>query len=361
MAYRFGVLTMADVDDYTLINNVGQGVVYQDLLKYLLQREADMQAALAVFVEGQTELYTENYKLPGGGMLQRRGGQAQSAAVKAGGSWDTAYPLEDFGAQIAWTDVVMGYMTVNEFNRHVQTVEEQDRNTLRFEMLRALMNDGGGSYRTFTDPLWGSLHIQPLANGDATVYSPVVGSSTEATENLYLESGYAASAISDTNNPFVTMVAKFVAHFGRDNGGNNVAIFINTAQEAKTRALTDFVAVEDRFIRTSSLADVPQNLPSVPGTVIGRVSGAWIVVWDWIPANYMVGIQLGVEPPLKMRVDPASTGIQRGLSLVATDQIYPFTMAHWRHRFGFGVGNRLNGLVMELGTGGTYTIPTAYA
>ena len=73
MAYKFGVLTMADVEDYTLINTVGQGVVYEDLQMYLAQREADMRAALGIFVQQETDLYTENYKLPGGGRLQRRG------------------------------------------------------------------------------------------------------------------------------------------------------------------------------------------------------------------------------------------------------------------------------------------------
>jgi len=32
----------------------------------------------------------------------------------------------------------------------------------------------------------------------------------------------------------------------------------------------------------------------------------------------------------------------------------------WRHRMGYGVANRLNGVVMELAAGGTYTIPTVY-
>ena len=362
MAYRYGALTMADVDDYTLVNNVGQGVVYEDLNLYLMQREADMQAALRVFVETETELYTENYKLPGGGRLQRRGGQAQSGAVKAGGSWDTGYPLEDFGAQIAWTNVVAGYMTIQEFNRHVQTVEEQDRNTVRFELLRALLNDGGGSYRTVTDEIHGSVHVQPLANGDAdTLYPPVIAAEDPATENHYLESGYAASAISDTNDPYSTIVNELTEHFGESQGGDNVVTFINSAQEAKTRAMTDFVPVEDRFIRSGDNTDIPVNLPSVPGVIIGRVSGSWVSRWRWLPANYMLGQDLDAPPPLKMRVDPAATNLPRGLTLVSEDEIYPFKMAHWQHRFGFGVANRLNGVVMELGTGGTYSIPAAYA
>lgn len=361
MAYKFGAMTLADVDDYTLLRNVGQGIVYEDLQMYLAQREADMMAALGVFVQQTTDLYTENYKLPGGGRLQRRGGQAQSGAVKATGSWDTAYPLEDFGAQLAWTDVVEGYMTVREFNRHVTTIEEQDRNTVRYEMLKALLNDGGGSARTFADEIHGSLSVQPLANGDAILYPPILGSESEATEDHYSETGYAATAISNTNNPYPVAVEELAEHFGESQGGDNIVTFINPAEEAETRALTDFVEVADRFIRLGDDADIPVNLPNVPGTIIGRVSGTWISRWRWMPANYLLSVHLEAAAPLKMRVDPAATGLGTGLQLVAEDERYPFRMAHWRHRFGFGVGNRLNGVVTELGTGGTYTIPTAYA
>lgn len=361
MAYRFGALTMADVDDYTLVNTVGQGVVYEDLQLYLAQRERDMMAALSVFVDMTTELYTENYKLPGGGRLQRRGGQAQSGAVKAAGSWDTGYPLEDFGAQLAWTDIVEGYLTVREFNRHVNTIEEQDRNTVRFELLKALLNNGSGSPRTFVDEIHGTISVQPLANGDAVLYPPVLGSETEATEDHYVETNYAATAISNINNPYASAVEELAEHFGETQGGDNIVTFINPAEEAETRALTDFVPVEDRFIRLGDNADVPVGLPNVPGIIIGRVSGSWVSRWRWIPATYMLSVHLEAPAPLKMRVDPASTGLGMGLQLVAQDERYPFRMAHWRHRFGFGVGNRLNGVVQELATGGSYTTPTAYA
>jgi hypothetical protein len=46
---------------------------------------------------------------------------------------------------------------------------------------------------------------------------------------------------------------------------------------------------------------------------------------------------------------------------VAEDEEYPLKSSHYRHRFGFGAGNRLSAVVMELANGGSYTIPTAYA
>jgi len=149
-------------------------------------------------------------------------------------------------------------------------------------------------------------------------------------------------------------------HFGAATGGEEIVCFVNNAETPETKDLTDFDEVPDRFIRVGDNVDVPTGLPSVPSRILGRVSGTWVVEWRWVPANYMIGVHLDAPRPLKARVDPADTGLARGLVLVARDERYPLESSHYRHRFGFGCGNRLNGVVMELGTGGSYTIPTAY-
>lgn len=357
MGLLFGSITYDD-GDRAYVNNLGQRLVFDAATAYLERANAEMRAALAAFVETETEAYKERYKLPGGGRLQRRGGQAQSGAVKAGGQWDVAYPLEDFGAQIVGDDVSMAYMTAPELQRHVDTVIIQNQNTVRFELLRRLFNNAAS---TFSDPQYGALTVQPLANGDSVLYPPVQGSESEATDNHYLESGYAASAISDTNNPFVTLRDELAEHFAESSDGDNILVLIHPDQMAKTQALTGFVPVVDRFIQPGAGVDVPINLPSVPGRLFGRVSGVWVSAWRWLPTGYLLAVDLDSPAPLRMRVDPTATGLGRGLQLVASDEEFPFRAAHWRHRFGFGVGNRLNGVVMELGTGGSYTVPAAFS
>lgn len=354
----FGVLNLNDTDRL-YVNTVGQSIVYDAVNTYLAQVSADLVAAQEVFVETMTEGYKERYKLPGGGRLQRRGGQSPSGAVKASASWDVAYPLEDFGAQVAADDVTLAYMTLQELQRHLDTVVQQDINTVRFEILRSIFNN---TARTFVDPLYGSLTVQPLAlASDGVLYPPVLGSETEATDTHHIESGYASSAISDANNPLPTMRDELEEHFGANTGGSNIVVFINNAQTAKIKALTDFDEVIDNFIIPGDAVNQPTRLPSVPGRIVGRGSGVFVVEWRWIPADYAVAIHLEAPAPLKMRVDPADTGLARGLQLVSRETNYPMEAAHYRHRFGVGVGNRLNGVVMEFGTGGTYTIPTAYA
>lgn len=359
MSGILGALGLADTDR-SFVGTIGQSVVYDAVRAELARHNEELRAAYNLFVGERTSDFKRRYKLPGGGFMQRRGLKSEAAAVKAYGSWDIALPLEDFGDQFAADDVSLAYMTMQELNTHLDTIQIQNVNTVRFEMLRALLNN---TVFTFIDPIHGSLSVQPLANGDAVVYPPVIGSYTEAADSHYLVSQYAAASISDSNNPFVTIAAELSEHFGQKTGGNNIVVFINSAQETKTEDLTDFDSVTDRFTIPGANVDQLTGLPDyVPGRIIGRSNGCWISVWDYIPANYMLAIyDEPVTPkPLIERIDSADTGLPIGLTLIAKDVQYPLETSHYRNRVGYGVGNRLNGVVMFLDAGASYTIPTGF-
>ena len=78
-----------------------------------------------------------------------------------------------------------------------------------------------------------------------------------------------------------------------------------------------------------------------------------------MPAAYMLGIHLEVARPLAIRVDPADTGLERGLALVARDEEYPLETSYWEHRFGMGASNRLNGVFMFVDAG-AFAIPAGF-
>lgn len=362
MSTIFSALNISD-SDRVYNSTAGQQAIFEAVTDYVNRINADLNAALSVFVEGTTSDFKRRYKLPGGGYLQRRGSNGSYGSVKASGAWDVAFPLEDFGAAISSNDVDRAYMTVAELDRHVQTITAQNVNTVRFEVLKALLN---ASQDTFVDPLHGSLSIEPLANGDAVVYPPVLGADTEATDTHYLEAGYIATAISDTNNPYPVIANELEEHFGAPTGGSSIAVFVHPDEVPETRALASFIAVGDNAVRYGSAQDLVSAVPdqlSRTGRVIGRIEGAgvWVVEWRYLPTGYMLGVHLDAPAPLVRRIDPADTGLGDGLQLVAEDQEFPFQKSNWRHRFGFGAGNRLNGVVMELANGGSYTTPTAYA
>lgn len=213
MAGIFGALGLNDTERVFQATS-GQTVIYDAITDYVTRTNNDIMRAMSIFVDSTTQDHKERYKLPGGGRLQSLGQnpQAQAAAVKATGGWDTAYPLTEYGAQIAGTRVSMAYMTVRDLERHVQTVVAQNVNTVRFEMLKAILNE---NQDTFVDINWGSLSIEPLANGDTVTFPPVIGSESDATEDHYLESNYLTANVSDTNNPYVTIEADLVHHFGK--------------------------------------------------------------------------------------------------------------------------------------------------
>lgn len=357
MSAIYGILNIKDTDR-VFLNTIGQRVVYDAVSQVLQMHNEALAGAMAVFVQETTSDHKLRYKLPGGGRLQRRGGHAQSAAVKAIGHWDVAFPLEEFGDQLAADRVAYAYMTIQDLNRHLDTVLLRDINTVRHELLYALFNN---TSRTFADDLWGDLTIQPLANGDSVLYPPLQGSEDGATANYYLVSGYAASAISDSNDPVVTLIKTLEKRYGSVSGGSRIVVFINENQTAAVQGLTNFVEVIDRNIQPGTQTALPVGAPSVPGRLIGRhASGAWVSEWPWIPDGYMLGVHLDAPAPLMQRVDPDYTGLPRGLQLVAESDVYPFEQSHYTHRFGFGVGNRLNGVVMQLTTDVTYTVPAAY-
>ena len=356
MSSIFGLAGLS-ASDYQFMRQADQNLIYSAVQMYMQRVNADMAQAASVFIQETTQVAKERYQLPGTGRMNARADGVRGPARRAYGYWDVAYPLLDFGEQVAATDVEFAYMTPDEFDRHVQSVVNAYQAEMRWQILHALLD---GVQETFVDPKLGSLTVEHLANGDAVLYPPVLGSDTEATENHYLESGYASASISDTNNPVYTLVNELEEHFGAMTGNSNIVVFHNNAETAKLQDLTDFIEVPDNFVMVGDNADVPTRLPSVPGRVIGRANGAWLAEWRWMPANYMLAVHLEQPAPLKMRVDPSETGLPQGLALVSRDAQYPLVSSEWRARFGVAVGNRLNGAVMELGTGGTYTVPTAY-
>lgn len=357
MSGIFGHLNVSD-SDRVFENTVGQRVIYEAAMDYINRANADLESALSIFVDSETEDYKLRYKLPAGGYLEQRGPDGRYGTAKAYGEWDVAFPLKDFGRIIAGNDVDMAYMTVGELDLHLRGIAGRNVNTVRAEVLHKLMDNVADS---FTDPRHGSLTIQPLANDDGTEYPPVLGGASDVEDDHYLESGYAASAISDSNNPYTTIKNELEEHFGAPTGGSNLVVFIHTDEVPETEDLTDFDPVNDRFIRPGDDADLPINLPGgVPGRIVGRTNGVWVVEWRWVTSGYMLAVHADAPKPLMKRRDPADTGLPTGLNMVAEDEQFPFQEMTWRHRFGFGCGNRLNGVVMELSDGGSYTVPTAY-
>lgn len=349
MSTIYGAIGISDYD--ATVDAVGQRLVFDELNNYATRITNEIDQATRLFVQTTTTDHSETYLLPAGGMMQTANEFTRPGAIKRTGEIDVAFPIEDGRDQIAATDIAIAYMTGAQLDAHVASVQTRYTNWKRHHMLRALLN---GTNETFADQIRGSLSIKRLANGDSQTYPPVVGSSTEATENHYY--GINNATISDSYNPFALIAADLAEHFGE---GQKVA-FINSAQEATVTGLTAFYDTVPQFVTLGSgVSFATANGLSVPGRFIGAANGCAIFVWDWIPSGYVFGLDINQPAPLKRRVDvPASL---QGLRLVATQQEYPLTGSFWRAREGFGVANRLNGVAIHVTASTSYTTPTALA
>ncbi|HQP27415.1 MAG TPA: hypothetical protein PLL58_06255, partial [Candidatus Syntrophosphaera sp.] len=87
----------------------------------------------------------------------------------------------------------------------------------------------------------------------------------------------------------------------------------------------------------------------------------WVAVWPDIPPTYSVSIAPSAEKPLQKRIDPAGTNLPSELTLVKQSDLYPLEKSDWMWRFGMGVVNRLNGVVVKCAASGAYSVPTKYA
>jgi hypothetical protein len=376
MTNQYGMLSLAD-SDRVFIDTVGQIVTFNAVNTYLMQRENELRSRMAVFVQPPaTWAHKWRYKLPGGGKLQRRGQSAQVGATKAYGEWDVALPIVDWGDQKAFDDVTYALLTVGEFERQMADAMMKDLNTMRDEMWRPIFNNVQQSF-VDREYKYGTLAIEPLANGDTVVYPPILGTDSEAIQNNYSGTSYASSAVSDTNNPIPAIVVRLQGFFGESQGGSNIAVYVKTGSTLSTKlqSLTAFVEYRDRYVSPGIQAnyltetDIPASVLTGPGIVIGRMNGAWIIEYQWIPEDYLVGVHLDAEKPLMMRVDEPVVaqrlarfgGDGTGFYLAATDYEYPIESAHYRRRVGFGAVNRLNGVVVYVGGTSAYAIPAAYA
>jgi hypothetical protein len=353
MSTIFGVIGIQDRD--ATLDTVNQRLIVDLVNQYATATEAEVNQAFSVFVQEITPVFKETYRLPGGGMMQRMSNRGRPGAVKLTGKWDVAYPIEDLRDQLAWDDVAFAYMRAGEAEMHIRGVFQRYINSKRYFLLRALLNK---TAETFHDDIYGDLTIQRLANGDSVVYPPLVGSDTEATDNHYIGSNYLATAISDTNNPFRDIIRP---ELQEHNGQGRIVAWINSAQQGVVSALASFDPKPPQYVTVGANTDVASADGTVagPGKFIGAANDIAIFVWDWVPAGYILALDLDQPAPLKQRVDvPESL---RGFKLIATKPDFPLQESFWRAREGYGAANRLNGVAVQLVASTTYSTPAAYA
>lgn len=354
-----GILRVEDLTPITEIPTVDLTTAVNALLaRYQQERDE----ATALFVQETTTRRTEKIAQGGVDEGQVLGPDGRPLETRPAGMVEVGYPWDRYGWAFGGNSETAAAMTVADTQRSVNSIIGGNAKRHMREINRAFWNNANYTYEEeqnlYGDS--GTLTVRRLANSDGSLFAPTNNADTEADDNHYLVSGYLASAISPTNNPFVTLAAEIREHFDSE---APIVAFINSAQRNQVlTGLTNFVDADVEGVIRGVNADRAQDLGvTVPGDFLGidQDSGVYVYVWGRTPATYIDAFAVGQPAPLKRRV-PLLTALQ-GLKLEAEEDHDPMWKRTYRERFGYGVANRLSAAVMQLKASGTYDVPTVYA
>ncbi|MGK2898625.1 MAG: hypothetical protein ACSLE9_08040 [Burkholderiaceae bacterium] len=271
-------------------------------------------------------------------------------AQKLAAGATVGFPLRMSGIALQWTRSYFMRAQARELAAQVTGTLDADR----LATIRAVKNAlfGVANY-TFVDRLIDNvdLAVKRLVNADsASIPLGPNGESFDGASHTHYVARVGALAASDISG-VIRLVAE---HFAQ----GDTVLLINQASEAAVRGFTsNFTPYVDARIIPAQNVQVARTALAVNNIYdrpIGIFDTAEVQVKPWIPANYMVAIQRGVEKPLVRRIDPVAGD---GLLLVAEDERHPLRARTWERRHGFGVWNRTAAAILY--TGGTsYVVPT---
>jgi hypothetical protein len=346
-----GILRIEDLN--VSLTSLDVEIVEEGITALLAAYEAERNEAQSLFVESETSTITERIRAGSIDEGQLLGPDGRPLETRTAGYYDVGYPLLRLGWALGWNQETFAYMTVGDLDREVGSKLAGNARRHTREMFRALMVDDNYDY---VDDVRGTVGVKRLANGDTVEYAPN-GNFAGGTDDHYYSSGYANTAISAVNNPFLTLANDIREHFSDD---TRVVAFINVAQQAEIQAdLPSFVDANIVGIQQGSTTAVAiEPGLNVPGTFLGvdGASGVYVYVWNRIPANYIYAQAVDEAAPLRRRI-PGPESL-RGFRLQEEESHLPFYKRSWLERFGYGVSNRLAGAAMFLDAGATYTDPT---
>jgi hypothetical protein len=271
-------------------------------------------------------------------------------AQKITAGQNVGFPLRKTGVTLQWTRSWQLTHTPAELAAQVDAAIDADRLAAIRDIKRALF--GVANYDFIDREVdFATLPVKRLVNADsASINLGPNGETFDGATHTHYLARVGALAATDIS-ALITAVAE---HYSV----GETRIYINRASEAAVRGFTsNFVPFVDARIRpaidvTTAVSNLEMN--NVYDREIGLFDSAVVEVKPWVPANYMLAIQTGVDPALARRIDPR---VGDGLQLQFEDERHPLRARGWERRQGFGVRNRTAAAVLY--TGGTsYVVPT---
>lgn len=348
----YGFLEHRDIFDQRI-----QGQIVQQV-DTAIQRSVDehnrqLNALMDLFVERTTE-YKRRFLQTTASRLQPLDDNGRARPIRVKGYYDVAWPIQEAGSAWGANFVARAKMTVADANRITANMLTADIRWMRDHVMAALFTDVTW---TFDDDTWGSLTINPLANGDTATYQQVTGLDAMNTDDHNV--GQAAAIADGANNALIGAYNDLMEH--PENGGEVVALVASDLVPSISSLATFMSSADPRLRVGSGTTELVATLNQpVPGKLLGydAASKVWVSEWAGLPSTYLIAVTTDGIKPLRMRED-AEAELQ-GFKRVADRPDHPFLESQWLRRAGFGAWNRVGAYVARIGNA-AYAIPTNYS
>lgn len=334
------------------VAEIGEDVAFESIDAALQVHSMLLQEALTDFVEMTTDRL-RRYGGPDSMQMEELDEYGTAGAQKITPGATLGFPMRMFGGALQWTRKYFQNATGPELAAQVTAMMDADVKNVHKRLKYALLNPVN---YTFEDRLVDhvQLPVKALVNADG---APIPIAPDGTTFNAGTHTHYLATAslaASDLLSGANTVIEHFLT--GR------VLALCNQASEATIRGITGFQPYFDArltpTITTTNATNASLDVANLTNRAIGIFGPAEVWVKPWIPANYIVFMQ--VETPQKALVMRTRNAGGGDLQLMFDNEIFPLRAREYGREFDFGVWNRVAASVLYTG-GGSYVAPALSA
>lgn len=346
---NLGILTMADMLKQRFISPVQLGLdtVIASLQADLAIHNRLLNDSLSYFVGAATSDRRRRYGVAASLEFLKADEFTRSHTQKVVTGSEVEFPMDGFQAAIGWTAMFFKNKTVADLATTQIAAKIGHALMVRREMQRAIF--GASNYSVYDQRVDNvQLDIKRFVNADgaAIPFGPNGEVFNANTHTHYLFSDGL------TNTSAHALVQTVVEH--RNDG--QVVVFINQADEAAWRGLTDFKPfVDSRLTLPITTATPTQRLDPfrTNDRQIGLFDAAIVWVKPWGISNYAAC--LDIDNPMKPLALRTRDGNGITLDTVGTNVLFPLQADYMESEFGFGVWTRTNGAILyHAGGAGAY-------
>lgn len=285
--------------------------------------------------------------------------------IRGGSFFSMGYDFKWYDLAVRYTWQYLAEATAAQVESLNNTALEADNRLVFSKVMQAIF--AGNTNRT-ANIRQQAVNVYGFYNNDGTVPPDWKNNTFSGTHNHYITSGAATVDSGDLDD----METHLVEHGYGTSNGSTLILLVNRAQLTTIRTFRVATGDSNDYVPVASsvpFLSTGMQGQAVPTTVNGlKVAGqygSWLIVEeDYVPSGYMVGFATGGQNqatnPVGFR-QHANASLA-GLRLVkGRDNDYPLVDSFYNRGFGTGIRHRGAGIVMQVTSSASYSVPATYA